>query len=124
MRVNRAGKGEPEPAWRVDFRWIAGVDGHVCRGLRVVPHIDRAGGTPESITRGIPGVLRDGSAPSPDAAARAHACNGCGKCIPADPEGVTSRRMLVLANTVRAREETCTPELFEKMSLLRLAHVE
>ena len=82
----------------------------------VMPHIDVAGGTPESITRSILGVLRDGSAPSPGAAAWAHACNGCGECIPACPEGINPRRMLVLANTVRAREEAHTPELFRKMS--------
>lgn len=82
----------------------------------VVPHIDLAGGTPDSITRSILGVLRDGSAPSPGAAAWAHACNGCGECIPACPESVNPRRMLVLANTVRAREEAQTPELFRKMS--------
>jgi heterodisulfide reductase subunit D len=82
----------------------------------VAPHIDLAGGTPESITRGILGVLRDGAEPAAGAAAWAHGCNGCGECIPACPESVNPRKMLVLANTLRAAEERRTPELFRKMA--------
>jgi Fe-S oxidoreductase len=82
----------------------------------VTPHIALGAETPASVTRSILGVLRSGAAPDPGAAAWAHACNGCGDCIPACPEGVNPRRMLVLANTVRAPEERRTPELFRKMS--------
>ncbi|MBI1735115.1 MAG: (Fe-S)-binding protein [Candidatus Rokubacteria bacterium] len=82
----------------------------------VTPHVDLGGETPESVTRSILGVLRSGAAPDPGAAAWAHACNGCGDCIPACPEGVNPRKMLVLANTLRASEERRTPELFRKMS--------
>ena len=82
----------------------------------VTPHVELGGETRESITRSIVGVLRTGAAPGPEAAAWAHACNGCGDCIPACPEGVNPRKMLVLANTLRAREERRTPELFRRMS--------
>lgn len=81
----------------------------------VVPYIDRHGETPEVITRAVRGVLA-GRPPSAGASEWAHACNGCGECIPACPEGVNPRKMLVLANTLRAREESRTPELFRKMS--------
>jgi heterodisulfide reductase subunit D len=82
----------------------------------VAPYIDLAGGTPESITCSILGVLRDGAAPEVGAVAWAHGCNGCGDCIPACPEGVNPRKMLMLANTLRAGEERQTPELFRKMA--------
>lgn len=81
----------------------------------VVPAIELHGEMPESVTRSVRGMLA-GRAPSPGAAAWAHACNGCGECIPACPEGINPRKMLVLANTLRAREEGRTPELFRKMS--------
>lgn len=81
----------------------------------VTSYTELHGETPEAITRSVRGVLA-GRAPSPGATAWAHACNGCGECIPACPEGVNPRKMLVLANTLRAREERQTPELFRKMS--------
>jgi heterodisulfide reductase subunit D len=82
----------------------------------VVPFIDVHGESPEAITRSIVAVLRNGHAPAPGSAAWAHACNGCGECIPVCPESINPRKMLVLANTVRASEERQTPELFRKMS--------
>jgi heterodisulfide reductase subunit D len=45
-----------------------------------------------------------------------NACNGCGECIPACPEGVNPRKMLVLTNTIHSGEGTRTPQLFRKMS--------
>jgi Fe-S oxidoreductase len=82
----------------------------------VVPDIDVHGETPEGITQSVVAVLRGGGSPSPGAQSWAHACNGCGECIPACPEAVNPRRMLVLANTMRAGVERRTPELFRKMS--------
>lgn len=81
----------------------------------VVPYTELHGETPAAVTRSIRAVLT-GGAPSAGAAAWAHACNGCGECIPACPEAVNPRKMLVLANTLRARADGQTPELFRKMS--------
>jgi Fe-S oxidoreductase len=90
--------------------------GACVKACPVVPFIDIHGETPEAVTRSVVAVLRDGASPTAGAQAWAHACNGCGECIPECPEGVNPRRMLVLANTVRADVERRTPELFRKMS--------
>lgn len=45
-----------------------------------------------------------------------HQCNGCGICIPACPEDVNPRRLMMLANARESRQGTATPELFRKMS--------
>ena len=83
----------------------------------VVPYVDMAGATPEAVTRGVVECLRgEIGAPPPQTTAWAHACNGCGECIPVCPEGVNPRKMLVLLNTVRAPEERVAPELFRKMA--------
>ena len=65
---------------------------------------------------GVLSVLRDGGELSGDAAAWAHQCDGCGKCLPACPEGINPRRMLMLANTKSAETASETPQLFRKMS--------
>lgn len=83
----------------------------------VVPYVDMAGATPEAVTRGVVECLKgEIIEPPPQTTAWAHGCNGCGECIPACPEHVNPRKMLVLLNTVRAREEQVAPELFRKMA--------
>ena len=82
----------------------------------VVPYAGLTDAAPKSVVAGVLDALR-GSAPlAGDAAAWAHQCNGCGVCIPACPEGVNPRQMVLLANTQDARRGSPTPQLFRKMS--------
>jgi len=82
----------------------------------VVPYAGLAAAAPKEIVAGVLDALR-GSAPlTGDAATWAHQCNGCGACIPACPEGVNPRQMVLLANTQDARHGTHTPQIFRKMA--------
>jgi Fe-S oxidoreductase len=82
----------------------------------VVPFAGLAEATPAAVVGGVLEVLRDGAALAGDAATWAHQCNGCGACIPACPEGVNPRTLLMLANTADARRASATPQLFRKMA--------
>ena len=82
----------------------------------VVPYAGLAEAVPANVVGGVLDLLRHDTPLSDDAAAWAGQCNGCGDCIPACPEGVNPRRMLMLANTVDARNGNPTPELFRKMA--------
>jgi Fe-S oxidoreductase len=88
----------------------------------VVPFAGLADADPKQIVAGVLGALgalgaTGGAAPlSGDAATWAHQCNGCGACIPACPEGVNPRQMIMLANTRDARGASPTPQLFRKMA--------
>ena len=83
----------------------------------VVPFAGLAGADPKAIVSGVLGALGGDAAPlSGNAATWAHQCNGCGACIPACPEGVNPRQMIMLANTRDARHGTATPQLFRKMA--------
>lgn len=83
----------------------------------VVPFAALAGADPKQIVAGVLGSLGASAVPlSGDAATWAHQCNGCGVCIPACPESVNPRQMIMLANTCDARHGTATPQLFRKMA--------
>lgn len=82
----------------------------------VVPFADLAHADPKRIVAGVLATLRGDAPLSDEAATWAHQCNGCGVCIPACPEGVNPRRMIMLANTQDARRGGTTPQLFRKMS--------
>lgn len=51
-----------------------------------------------------------------DAKTWTHQCNGCGICIGECPEALNPRRMIMLANTRAARQDSETPQLFRKMA--------
>jgi heterodisulfide reductase subunit D len=83
----------------------------------VTPHAETQGATPAQLVGGVLDLLRDGTRLAGGPASWAHQCNGCGACIPACPEGVNPRKMLMLANTVdAAKGATATPQLFRKMA--------
>ena len=82
----------------------------------VVPYAGLGAAAPAAVVGGVLDVLRHGADLTGDSATWAHQCNGCGACIPACPEGVNPRTMLMLANTADARRGTATPQLFRKMA--------
>lgn len=82
----------------------------------VVPHAGAAEVEPALLVGGVLDVLRDGGPLQGHAAAWAGQCDGCGLCIPACPEGVNPRTMLMLAQSASKVAHTDTPQLFRKMS--------
>ncbi len=82
----------------------------------VVPFAGLGGASPKEIVSGVLDALAATAPLSGDAAIWAHQCNGCGECLPACPEGVNPRRMIMLANTRDARHGSATPQLFRKMA--------
>ena len=82
----------------------------------VVPHAGVADVAPATLVGGVLDVLRDGGELTGGSGTWAHQCDGCGRCIPACPEGVNPRTMLMLANSVSAETHTETPLLFRRMS--------
>jgi ferredoxin len=82
----------------------------------VTPFTDIKAGDEPGIIGGVLGLLRDGTPLEGAAMDWAQQCNGCGLCIPACPEAVNPRRMLMLVNTVQAEQDSPTPQLFRKMS--------
>jgi heterodisulfide reductase subunit D len=82
----------------------------------VVPFADLSHADPKRVVAGVLAALKGDAPLSAESATWAHQCNGCGACIPACPEGVNPRRMIMLANTQDARRGGSTPQLFRKMS--------
>lgn len=82
----------------------------------VVPFAGLEGAAPKAVIGGVVKVLRGEAGLEGDSAVFAHQCNGCGRCIPECPEGINPRKMLMLANTLDAREGSATPQLFRKMA--------
>ncbi|MFL6790597.1 MAG: (Fe-S)-binding protein [Bradyrhizobium sp.] len=82
----------------------------------VVPFSQAAGADPADVARGVADFLGVGTAMSGAAGGWLSSCNGCGECIPACPEQVNPRRMLMLAATRDAAATSKTPELFRRMT--------
>ncbi len=82
----------------------------------VVPYAGLKDADPKTVAHGVVDFLAHRAPLAGVSATFAHACNGCGECIPACPEGVNPRKMLVLANTMHSGERNQTPQLFRKMS--------
>ena len=82
----------------------------------VVPHAGISDADPKAVAGGVLEVLRDGGRLDGPAAAWVHQCNGCGECIPACPEGINPRTMVMLASAKSAEAHSDTPQLFRKMA--------
>ncbi len=82
----------------------------------VVPTAGIADAPPEGVIGGILDLLRTGAPLEGASKTFAGQCNGCGECIPACPEGINPRRLIMLASTMAAREAAETPHLFRRMS--------
>jgi Fe-S oxidoreductase len=83
----------------------------------VVPYSDAAtSAAAPAVAGNIIDFLADRSMPDDPGDAWLHACNGCGECIPACPEGVNPRKMLLLANIKDSAVATRTPQIFRKMA--------
>ena len=82
----------------------------------VVPFADLARANTHDVVTGVLDVL-SGAPEMPELSARwAHQCNGCGACIPACPEAINPRQMVMLAATQEATHSGGTSHLFRKMS--------
>ncbi len=82
----------------------------------VVPHGAASDADPRQVIGGVLDLLRTGRAPQAAAADWLHGCNGCGDCIPACPENINPRRLLMLASMHDAARECRTPQLFRRMA--------
>src|SRR5690242_7829621 len=77
--------------------------------VEVCPGVPSAGlkdPDPKAVAHGVVVFLAHRAPLAGASATFAHAGNGCGECIPACPEGVNPRKMLVLANTMHAGDRT------------------
>ena len=70
---------------------------------------------PSDLVSGVLDVLRDGGSLEGGAADWANQCDGCGACIPACPEGINPRTMMMLGIGIGNETATETPLLFRKM---------
>ena len=82
----------------------------------VTPSTDIDPSAASDTVAGVLGQIMQGGALAGDAATWSGQCNGCGICIPACPEGLNPRRMLMLAGTLSAADGGETPQLFRKMA--------
>lgn len=82
----------------------------------VAPFADPDGASPAEVAGSVRRYLTDATPLSAAAARWTEACNGCGDCIPACPEGVNPRQMVILALTQSAQSKGQTPQLFRRMS--------
>lgn len=112
---------EPGLAQHVDIASAAILDactrcGRCVEACPVVPYAGLSESSPRTIIDGVLGTLADDVPLAGEAAAWTQQCNGCGACIPACPEGVNPRQMVMLAQTRNVRHNPRTPQLFRKMS--------
>ena len=86
----------------------------VCPVVPFAPGMAQA--DPVQVVSGVLDFMRD-SVPLPDVSATwIRQCNGCGDCIPACPEGVNPRKMLMMSCSKVAEVHNPTPHVFRKMA--------
>lgn len=82
----------------------------------VVPYGAAAGAEPSEVVIDVLQLLANKQPAGSPASDWMHGCNGCGDCIPACPEDVNPRKMLMLANMRDSAIESRTPQLFRRMA--------
>jgi len=82
----------------------------------VVPHGRARDAVPTQVIGDIVRLLAEGAPPGEAASDWLHGCNGCGDCIPACPQGVNPRKMLLLGAMRDAAKASRTPQLFRRMA--------
>ena len=71
---------------------------------------------PGQVVSGVLDFMRD-SVPLPPASATwVRQCNGCGDCIPACPEGINPRRLVMMSCSKVSQVDNPTPHVFRKMA--------
>lgn len=90
--------------------------GRCVQACPVVPLAGLIDADPKRVVSGVLDALGGAAPLAGESATFVHQCNGCGACIPACPEGVNPRRMVMLASTLDARHTGATPQLFRKMA--------
>ena len=82
----------------------------------VVPHAGVDGVAPNTLINGVLDVLGGGRRLQGSSQTWAEQCDGCGRCIPACPEDLNPRTIMMNALSRSAEVQTETPYLFRKMS--------
>ncbi|MSP98480.1 MAG: (Fe-S)-binding protein [Betaproteobacteria bacterium] len=86
----------------------------VCPVVPFAPGLAQA--DPKQVVAGVLGFMRD-NVPMPETSATwARQCNGCGDCIPACPEGVNPRKMIMPTCSRVSTVHNQTPHAFRKMA--------
>lgn len=81
----------------------------------IVPPAGLSDASPKAIVSGVLDALLDKTKLDGDSYTWVDECHACGDCIPACPEGINPRQMVLLASQKKARDKP-TSELFRKMS--------
>lgn len=71
---------------------------------------------PGPVVDGVIGLLRNGELADGPSRRWLNHCNSCGACVPACPEGINPRRMLMFAQCADARTGNGVPQVFSKLS--------
>jgi Fe-S oxidoreductase len=86
----------------------------VCPVVPFAPGLAQA--DPKAVVGGVLEFISSSTPMPADSDTWAKQCNGCGDCIPACPEHINPRQMLMLASSKIATVENGTPDTFRKMA--------
>lgn len=86
----------------------------VCPVVPFAPGLSSA--NPSAVVTGLLDYMAHSTAMPAASATWLNQCNGCGDCVPACPEGVNPRRMVMLACSKVSKTDNPTPHAFRKMA--------